>query len=254
MVLIGANLPDFDHDIKKINLYKMEIVGLVLFITFYIVGIPYFIGIILCILPIIFYFSNHRGFTHSLLGIIILSILVFLVVLMSVAVLSPFLSSVGLINANMDFVVPLLPLSLVVMILAILTLNKKLIIPFLVLFLLGMLFLPYGLSTYNIPFYNSLFEYISSVFSIASTTTISSIIPINSINFVIDYNCYIMAIFIFLPLLLGFLSHLILDSLTPSGIELFRPFSSKKVHKKFAVICFIFMLVLAILQYSGLFL
>jgi len=233
MALIGANLPDFDHNIKKINLYKMEILGLILFIALYMTNLPYFVGIILCILPIIFYFSNHRGFTHSLLGIIILSILIFLVVLMGVAILSPFLSSLELLNMRIDFFIQLLPFSLIVILLAILTLNKKLIVLFLVLFLLGVLFLPEGLSTYNLPFYNSLFEYISSA---------------------IDYKYYIMIIFIFLPLLLGFLSHLILDSLTPSGIELFRPFSSKKVRKKFALLCFIFLSVLAILQYLNLFL
>lgn len=263
MALIGANLPDFDHNIKKINIYKMEIVGLILFIALYIANLPYFIGIILCILPIIFYFSNHRGFTHSLLGIIVLSVLIFLVVLMGVAILSPFLSSLGLVNMNTDFIIQLLPVSLIVIILAILTLNKKLIIPFLVLFLFGILFLPEGISIYNVPFYNGFFEYTYSVISItsiiptnfiSSITPISSISSINSINLAIDYNYYIMTIFIFLPLLIGFLSHLILDSLTPSGIELFRPFSSKKFHKKFAVLCFAFLLILAILQYSSLFL
>lgn len=231
MALIGANLPDFDHNIKKINLYKIEIVGLVLFIALYIANLPYFIGIILCILPIIFYFSNHRGFTHSLLGIIILSVLIFIVVLMGVSILSSFLSSLGSVSTNMDFIFQLLPVSLIVIILAILTLNKKLIIPFLVLFLLGILFLPEGLSTYSVHFYNGLFEYISSIISITSIIPISSIIPINSINLVINYNYCIMTIFIFLPLLIGLLSHLILDSLTPSGIELFRPFSSKKFIK-----------------------
>ena len=241
MVLIGANLPDFDHDIKKINLYKMEIVGLVLFIALYIANLPYFIGIILCVLPIIFYFSNHRGFTHSLFGIIILSILIFLVVVMFVAILSPFFSSFEWVNLNENFFTQL-PVSLIVIILAALTLNKKLIIPFLVLFLLSTLFSPEGLLNYVFSFHNSIFNYISYI--------VSS----NSINFGFNYNFtdYIMIIFIFIPLFLGFLSHLILDSLTPAGIELFRPFSSKKFHKKFAGICFIFMLVLAILQYSSL--
>jgi len=288
MAIIGANLSDFDLDIKKINIYRMEIIGIILCIVLYISKLPYFIGIILCILPVIFYFSNHRGFTHSLIGIIILSILIFLVALMSLAILSLFLNSLGLINMWDSLFIHLLPVVIIIIFLAIFTLNKKLIIPFIVLFLLGVLFSPEGFFNYIIPLYNGLFEYIYQIFSpillyfnsiIPSIPTINTIdavntipafsiitiipsistIPtssINSINYSIYYtyyNYYLLMIFIFLPLLLGFLSHLILDSLTPSGIELFRPFSSLKVHKKFAIFCFIFLTFLAILQYSSLF-
>jgi len=221
IAIIGANLPDFDHDVKKINLYRMEIIGLLLFIVLYIANLPYFIGIIFAILPVIFYFSKHRGFIHSLLGIAILSILIFSVFLVGIAILSPILSSLGLINQN--FFSELIAISLMVMGLAILILNKRLIAPFLILFLLGILFLPDGLSMYYAPFYSNLYSYISII------------------GPAISYNSYKLFILILFPLFLGLLSHLILDSLTPSGIELFRPFSSKKVHKSFAIICLIFL-------------
>ena len=217
VAVIGANLPDFDHDIKKINLYKMLIVGLLLFIILYIFNLPFFIGIILCILPVIFYFSKHRGFTHSLLGTVILSILVFLVVVMGASILFPVLSSFELFNPSFSTQLLAIP----IMALAILTLNKKLIVPVCLLFLIGVIFFPEGFFTYYIPFYTSLYSYI----------------PI--INNIISYDSYKIIIFILFPLFLGFLSHLILDSLTPSGIELFQPFSSRKVHKNFAIICLI---------------
>jgi len=219
IAIIGANLPDFDLDVKKINLYRIEIIGLILFIVLYIANLPYFIGIIFCILPIIFYFSKHRGFTHSLLGIAILSIFLFLVIVMGVAIFSPILSSFELFNQR--FSSELIVISLIIMGLAILTLNKKLIAPFLALFLIGILFLPDGLSMYYAPFYNNFYSYISVI------------VP------VVSYNSYKLLMLILFPLFLGSLSHLILDSLTPLGIELFRPFSSKKVHKIFAFICLI---------------
>lgn len=238
MGLIGANLPDFDHDIKKINIYKMEILGLLLFITSYIFNFPYFSGIILCILPIIFYFSDHRGFTHSLLGIIILSILIFLIVVMTAYSLSPFLTSFNLVTiANESFSIELLAITLIVAFLAVLSLNKKIITPFLVLFALGIFFFPEGLSTNSINFYNSFYSYIHPLIYTTST---------NLLGFDFNYNFYIMVIFIFLPLFLGFFSHLILDSSTPDGIKLFYPISSKKVHKEFAIISLIFLIILAI--------
>lgn len=255
IALIGANLPDLDHDIKKINLYKMEIIGLLFFIILYITKFPYFIGIILCILPFIFYFSNHRGFTHSLLGIIILSILVFFVVLMAVNILSQFLNSFSLLNiGNQIFSSNLLAIILIMIILAVLTLNKKIIVPFLILFLLGMLFLPEGFSRFLFPFYNNVYTHISSIISLNH---------LNNIYFyylylIFDYNYYIMFMFIFLPLFLGFFSHLILDALTPAGIKVFAPFSSRKFHKNFALfalilIALIFSTIFAILNYNLIF-
>ncbi|MBZ9571384.1 metal-dependent hydrolase [Methanobrevibacter sp. TMH8] len=255
IALIGANLPDFDHDIKKINLYKMEIIGLLFFIILYIAKLPYFIGIILCILPIIFYYSNHRGFTHSLLGIIILSILIFCVVVMAVNILSPFLNSFDLMNmGNGIFPFNLLAMSLIVIILAVLTLNKKIIAPFLLLFLLGMLFLPEGFLRFLLPFYNDIYRYIYSIVFLNYLNNVY----FDYLQFIFNYKYYMIAIFIFLPLFLGFFSHLILDALTPAGIKLFAPFSSKKFHKKFALlslvlISILFFTILAILNWNLIF-
>ena len=71
--LIGANVPDFDHKFKKDNVYKLIIWGLVVFISLYILKLPYLIGLIIVFLGACFYFSEHRSFTHSIFGAIILT-------------------------------------------------------------------------------------------------------------------------------------------------------------------------------------
>ncbi|MCL2687090.1 MAG: metal-dependent hydrolase [Methanobrevibacter sp.] len=217
LALIGASLPDFDHNIKKNNLYNCLIIGLILFIILYIFELPYYIGIIVCIIPIIFYFSNHRGFTHSLLGIIFLSLLIFLVVILGSSIIDLLLNS--FLVSNSQF----LALSIVVLGLAIMFLNKKLLIPFIIIFLLAIVLI-LSLNSSNL-----LFE---------------SILNINDVEFV--FNSYL----ILFPIFLGLLSHLILDSLTPSGIELFRPFSSKRVYKKFGIFCLFLVGFLAILWWN----
>lgn len=228
IALLGANLPDFDHDIKKINLYKMMIIGLLVFIILYIMNIyimklPYIIGIILCIFPIIFYFSNHRGFTHSLVGIGVLSILLSLFMIMGIELLSQILNSLYLPNIilfDMGTYSQLIATIVVVIFLAILIINKRLIFPFLILFLLGLIFFPNGSELYITTFLG------------------------NNINFAMP-----MLKYIFFPLCLGLLSHIILDSITPAGIKLFRPFSSKKAYKKFAIMSLLLLSFFAILKY-----
>ena len=229
LVLIGANLPDFDHDIKKNNLYKILIIGLIIFIILYIFKLPYYIGIILCCLPIIFYFSNHRGFTHSLLGITVLSILIFLIVISTSAILESIFNSFSI--ANSQF----LALAIMIMGLAIMILNKKLWIPFIIIFSLAIILLLTFLPTISI---NTL----SQTFHPILFNSFSS----NNLQMNIFGPFTNNLVLIFFPIFLGLLSHLILDSVTPAGIELFRPFSSKKVHKKFAIISLFLVVLLAI--------
>ena len=69
LALIGANVPDFDHKFKKDNVYKIIILGLVVFISLYILKLPYYIGLIIVFLGAVFYFSEHRSFTHSIFGV-----------------------------------------------------------------------------------------------------------------------------------------------------------------------------------------
>lgn len=73
LAIIGANIPDFDHKVRKEHVYKMIILGLLIFISLFILKLPYYIGLIIVFLGVTFYFSEHRSFTHSIPGIIILA-------------------------------------------------------------------------------------------------------------------------------------------------------------------------------------
>ena len=79
LAIISANIPDFDHDVKKENVYRLIILGLVLFIVLYFLKLPCFIGLILVYFGITFYFSEHRSFTHSLFAVFIFPILIFFI-------------------------------------------------------------------------------------------------------------------------------------------------------------------------------
>ena len=81
LVIIGANIPDFDHKFKKEHVYKLIILGLLIFISLYILKLPYYIGLIIVFLGVTFYFSEHRSFTHSIPGIIILASAVSLILI-----------------------------------------------------------------------------------------------------------------------------------------------------------------------------
>ena len=81
LTLIGANIPDFDHKFKKENVYKMSILGLIVFISLYILKLPYYIGLIIVFLGATFYFSEHRSFTHSIFGILTLTACASLIVI-----------------------------------------------------------------------------------------------------------------------------------------------------------------------------
>jgi inner membrane protein len=196
LALIGASLPDFDHDVKVNNVHILIITGLVIFGILYFLNLPYFIGILICLLAIIFYFSNHRGFTHSIFGIAILTALIFSIIIMgSFIILSISTGSVAISEK--------IAIGVMIIFLGILSLNKKLILPFILLFSIGLLFL--------------------------------QVFPVN----------YIVMIF---SIFLGFLSHLILDSFTPSGLKVLKPFSSRKFHKDFGVTTVILLGILAIPQ------
>ncbi|MEA4956401.1 MAG: metal-dependent hydrolase [Methanobrevibacter sp.] len=228
LTVIGASLPDFDHDVKKSNVYKMIIIGLIMFIILYITNQPYLFGLIFLTLPIIFYFSKHRGFTHSILGIFSLSLILSLVIIMGIFLIYPFLNYLNISNNIYEYYL----LSSIIMIvgLGILILNKNIIPIFLVLFLLGVLFLQNeSYSIFNI--YQISHFFIKPLF--------------NSIIIIKNYFIYEVILYFFIPIFLGLFSHVILDSFSPAGVKVLNPFSSKKVHKKFSFISMFFIFSLA---------
>ena len=81
LTVIGANIPDFDHKVRVENAYKMIILGLLVFISLYILKLPYYLGLIIVFLGVTFYFSEHRSFTHSIPGILVLTSAVSLILI-----------------------------------------------------------------------------------------------------------------------------------------------------------------------------
>ena len=132
LTLIGANIPDFDHKFKKDNVYKLIILGLIVFISLYILKLPYFIGLIIVFLGACFYFSEHRSFTHSIFGGIILTASVSLILIWS------FLLVTNFTNINNSYFI----MAVLIALLSFLFLNKKVLMIFLPLFFISLFILP----------------------------------------------------------------------------------------------------------------
>ncbi|WP_245923836.1 metal-dependent hydrolase [Methanothermobacter tenebrarum] len=172
--VLGSSIPDLDHPIKGRRVSLIFLIGVLILIIFYLLGLPYLIGVLLMILAMIFYFSRHRGFSHSILGIFILSILLTLLVISSYFLFRDF----GADERE--------SLALILAFSGLMFINRKILIPFTLLGILGVLFTPFpGLNLYNI-----------------------------------------MG-----PFLLGFVSHVILDLYTHSGVKFLRPFSTRTFKK-----------------------
>ena len=134
LTFIGANIPDFDHKFKKENVYKLIILGLIVFISLYILKLPYFIGLIIVFLGVTFYFSEHRSFTHSIFGILTLTACVSLIVIWGYELV------VGVTTLEDDFLI----IAIIIAILSFLFLNKKLLMILIPLFFVSMFIIPNG--------------------------------------------------------------------------------------------------------------
>lgn len=127
LAVIGASMIDMDHHVKKRNLITMALFGLLLSIILYIFKLPYLIGISLIIMALIFYLSKHRGFTHSLLGTLILSLLLTFFILGCYTLF------------KIDIKIVLIVISLI---LGFITLNRKAILPFIIIVPIGIIITP----------------------------------------------------------------------------------------------------------------
>lgn len=132
LTLIGANIPDFDHKFKKDNVYKMIILGLIVFISLYVLKLPYYIGLIIVFLGVTFYFSEHRSFTHSIFGVLTLSSAVSLVLIWGFQ----------LITAVTTLQNHYLLMAILIALLSFLFLNKNLLMIFLPVFFISLFLLP----------------------------------------------------------------------------------------------------------------
>lgn len=196
LTVIGGNLPDFDHKYKKEKVYQIIILGLIIFILLYILKLPYYVGLLIVFIGVIFFFSRHRSFTHSIFGVLTLAASLGLIILLTYQLVMNF----SLIPFDSYYYL----LTVIIVLLGFVFLNKRIFLIFMTLFLLSTLIIG--------PLQTSAIE--------------------------------IMA-----ALLLGLLSHVILDAFTPAGIKLFAPISSKKVHKGFAVAALIILIATAVYFY-----
>lgn len=132
LTFIGANIPDFDHKFKKENVYKMIILGLIVFISLYILKLPYYIGLMIVFLGVTFYFSEHRSFTHSIFGVLTLTSAVSLILIWG----SQLADAVTVIDNHY------LLMAILIALLSFLFLNKKLLMIFLPLFFISLFVFP----------------------------------------------------------------------------------------------------------------
>lgn len=128
LTFIGANIPDFDHKFKKDHVYKLIILGLIVFISLYILKLPYFIGLIIVFLGATFYFSEHRSFTHSIFGVLTLTAAVSLILIWGYQLV------MGITILNNSYLV----MAILIALLSFLFLNKKLLLVFLPLFFVSL--------------------------------------------------------------------------------------------------------------------
>ena len=151
LTFIGANIPDFDHKFKKENVYKMIILGLIVFISLYILKLPYYIGLMIVFLGVTFYFSEHRSFTHSIFGVLTLASAVSLILIWG----SQLADAVTIIDNHY------LLMAILIALLSFLFLNKKLLMIFLPLFFISL----FGLPVMNISYVEIVLSLFLGLFS-----------------------------------------------------------------------------------------
>jgi inner membrane protein len=141
LAIIGSSIIDLDHHIKKKNLIIITVFGLILSISLYLANLPFLIGICLVLIAFVFYISKHRGFLHSLAGILFISIIISLFVFSFYNLLE---------NFNFGFKLPLLLISIL---LGLIILNKKFIPVFCILVPIGILLTPFSKLTFDYVFF-----------------------------------------------------------------------------------------------------
>lgn len=73
--VIGASIPDMDHKHNKNKVNSMFLVGIIISLLLVILKGSILSGLIIILLAITFYYSKHRGLTHSITGAIVICLL-----------------------------------------------------------------------------------------------------------------------------------------------------------------------------------
>lgn len=130
LAVIGASIIDMDHHVKKNNLLMLAFSGVLFSFVLYILKTPFLFGIAPIAMALIFYTSNHRGFSHSIFGMSLFSFLLAFFIL-------------GLNSLLNVFSIPNTPsLILITVTLGIIILNKRIILPFLIVVTIGIFLMP----------------------------------------------------------------------------------------------------------------
>ena len=174
LAVIGASMIDMDHHVNQKNITIVGLLGIILALILYILHLPYLVGILIAVMALLFYLSEHRGFMHSLVGIIFISACVGFFVLGAYTIMTDY---------GISLKISLIVISLI---LGIVILNKKLVPIYAFIIILALLFTSNG-----------------------------------------AFNTY----YVFIAILIGAISHLILDLFTKAGVELLSPITTQKFHK-----------------------
>lgn len=118
LAVISANIPDFDHDFRRNHVLTIIALGVLVSLILYFMGLPYYIGLVIVLLGCMFLVSSHRGFTHSILGVFLITVLLSLFLFFGMG-----LSSYGLDFNNSRNLMILL---ILIIALSLLFLNKRL--------------------------------------------------------------------------------------------------------------------------------
>ena len=172
-----------------------------MFISLYVLKLPYFIGLIIIFLGICFYFSQHRSFTHSIFGILTLSASVSLILIWSYQLL------VNVTVLDNDYMIMAILIALIIF----LFLNKRVLLIFLPLFFLSLFIFPdMGINIIEIPLSLALGLFSHTVLDAFTPSGIKLFAPLSDKkvykNFALAsvFILIIMAIVIHIPILFSF--------------------------------------------------
>lgn len=128
LAVVGASIIDMDHKVNQKNIIIMGLLGVMLSLLLYISKMSYLTGILIALMAVLFYISDHRGFMHSILGIIFITGCLSFFVFDAYRLLFDF-------NINLK-----ISLIIILLILGIVILNKKLVPLFGFIIITGLIF------------------------------------------------------------------------------------------------------------------
>jgi len=128
LAVIGASIIDMDHKVNRKNIIILGLLGIILALILYILKLPYLVGVLISLMALLFYISEHRGLMHSIIGIIFISGCISFFVLGAYTLLTDY---------NIELKISLIIISLI---LGIVILNKKIIPIYAFLIIIGLIF------------------------------------------------------------------------------------------------------------------